>query len=418
MNPECRTQLPDTFLYENFPQNYMNGEYKRKRTEVLWQRELGMMDNTMPFVESRKVLDSLENNLQDLKNQERELKRKIEQQKLLVNQQKTLYHRLETGKEQIKKEKKNFIRKCTNGDCRGFLNAQYKCELCDTVVCSKCFEPKHENHICNEDLVKTAELLRKDTKACPNCAEMIFKISGCDQMYCVTCHTAFSWKTGNIVTGVVHNPHYFEYRRQNGGLNRQPGDIPCGGIPTPNEIRLRLNELHNTEIISIENMNIYKNELTRYLQFTRHYREYEIPSYERIINRDPESLNRKKRMEYLMNKKSEKIVKSEIYKEDRNLIKTRESLHIYLTMTTLLEDQLQKLMHEETKTDKQITDIIEECRHIINYVNSCFQKQANIYKYKTPKIIIPDQLLNKYNRINTIRTDMKGHIPNKLVVKI
>ena len=31
-------------------------------------------------------------------------------------------------------------------------------------------------------------------------------VKNCDQMWCVQCHTAFSWKTGLKVNGVIHNP--------------------------------------------------------------------------------------------------------------------------------------------------------------------------------------------------------------------
>ncbi len=54
-------------------------------------------------------------------------------------------------------------------------------------------------------------------------------------MWCVMdgCNTAFSWETGRIETGRVHNPHYYEWLRRTGGgeAPREPGDIPCGGLP-------------------------------------------------------------------------------------------------------------------------------------------------------------------------------------------
>jgi hypothetical protein len=46
------------------------------------------------------------------------------------------------------------------------------------------------------------------------------------------CHTAFSWKTGLIETGRIHNPHFYQWQREqfNGQAPRVPGDNPnnCG----------------------------------------------------------------------------------------------------------------------------------------------------------------------------------------------
>lgn len=57
-------------------------------------------------------------------------------------------------------------------------------------------------------------------------------VRNCDQMWCVSCHTAFSWRTGQVATGIVHNPHYYEFQRRmnNGTAPRNVGDIPCGGL--------------------------------------------------------------------------------------------------------------------------------------------------------------------------------------------
>lgn len=58
-------------------------------------------------------------------------------------------------------------------------------------------------------------------------------LRNCDQMWCIDCHTAFSWTTGQIVNGVIHNPHYYEFLRKqgNGTAPRNAGDVPCGGVP-------------------------------------------------------------------------------------------------------------------------------------------------------------------------------------------
>ena len=91
-----------------------------------------------------------------------------------------------------------------------------------------------DDHECVPDEVASFKALRKETRPCPNpsCAVATYKISGCDQMWCVVCHTTWLWSTGEVDHSLVqHNPHMFAYLREraNGGdIPRQPGDVPCG----------------------------------------------------------------------------------------------------------------------------------------------------------------------------------------------
>jgi hypothetical protein len=38
-------------------------------------------------------------------------------------------------------------------------------------------------------------------------------VHNCDQMFCVSCHTAFSWERGTIEKGVIHNPHFYQWQK-------------------------------------------------------------------------------------------------------------------------------------------------------------------------------------------------------------
>lgn len=137
-----------------------------------------------------------------------------------------------------KDEKRKFVRRCVRANCTGFLSTAWKCGICEWYSCSKCFNVRGEfhdtPHECQKEDLETAELIRSQSKPCPGCGEFIEKSSGCNQMYCISCHTPWDWDSGKIVThGVIHNPHYYEWLRRTGGgtAQRNPADVPCGGYP-------------------------------------------------------------------------------------------------------------------------------------------------------------------------------------------
>ncbi len=121
---------------------------------------------------------------------------------------------------------------CPVEGCRGFVGEGWSCGLCGVSVCQTCRDSAAASvaasvaeHVCQKEKVETAALLAKETKACPQCAALIYKIDGCDQMWCTQCHTTFSWRTGQKEEGRVHNPHYYEWmRRTQGSVPREPGD--------------------------------------------------------------------------------------------------------------------------------------------------------------------------------------------------
>lgn len=90
-----------------------------------------------------------------------------------------LYGQGQQGQQQ---EKREFIKKCPAEGCNGYLSSQWKCGLCNTKVCNKCLEIKNtgdEEHTCDPENVKTAELINKETKPCPACGIRITKLIGC-----------------------------------------------------------------------------------------------------------------------------------------------------------------------------------------------------------------------------------------------
>lgn len=99
-------------------------------------------------------------------------------------------------------------------------------------------------------------------------------------MWCTECHTAFSWRTGVIVRGTIHNPHYFEYMRSRSNgrdIPRQPGDVPerCN-----ERARLTVWEFERTigrtTVSRDDEVNVYKKALLDVMRSVIHVREVDL----------------------------------------------------------------------------------------------------------------------------------------------
>lgn len=122
-------------------------------------------------------------------------------------------------------------KKCKN--CNGFLNYSGKCLSCCIEYCDVCEEVRNEEHECDPDVVKTVKLLHKDSVECPKCQVYIYKIEGCNQMWCVKCNTPFDWKTKKILDiKNFHNPHYIEFVKSGKQVPVQT-DFICEENPQP-----------------------------------------------------------------------------------------------------------------------------------------------------------------------------------------
>ena len=253
-NPDCMSchrELNIDFIMEVTPKTFYNKEYREKKANDLLSREKSLLPETQNIMEERIAYQKKMELVNVLKAEERQLKERLKNIKREIF---TIRHsNIDIFMEnKNKEERKKFIKACPVNNCRGFLSQAWKCGICSVNVCSKCHEIKEDNHICDENTVATAKLLANDSKPCPKCASLIYKIEGCDQMFCTSCHTPFSWKTGKIVSGIIHNPHFYQWQReQNGGIApRVPGDNPCGyniyEIPYTYMIRQKLRNENKT----------------------------------------------------------------------------------------------------------------------------------------------------------------------------
>ena len=243
----CKTRLPLQFLVKQLNRSWVLQTYKTKMTEILSGNQLGLLPDTQVHVEAdiRREQLTVESskNLREIKTMMQQIQRlklinRANEYLLRGEQVPEQYRRFVTNPETLDADpRRKFIMACPMDLCRGFLSTQYKCGTCKTQICSDCLCQKLEGHVCNENDRLSSEMIKRETKPCPKCGTRIHKIDGCDQMYCtnqqdgIYCNTAFSWRSGQLVTGTIHNPHFYELQQKQGIQMRNVGDIQCGGVP-------------------------------------------------------------------------------------------------------------------------------------------------------------------------------------------
>jgi ribosomal protein S27AE len=268
-------------------------------------------------------------------------------------------------------ERRQFVRACPVEDCRGFLSTAWKCGMCDNWACPDCHEVKGKDkdadHTCDPNNVATAQLLARDSRNCPKCAAGIFKIDGCDQMWCTQCHTAFSWRTGRIETHTVHNPHYYEYMRARGTLARNPGDVPCGGFPDLTAVmRIVARNSHVWTIISSAHRS------------RAHCHWVLIPRYEVNLNED----NRDLRIKFMIGDFSEDEFKKKIQQREKARQRKTDIRQVIAMYVEVLNDLFQALV--QTKDVGALAVSLQELKTHVNTTLDAVSKRYT--KCSVPRI--------------------------------
>jgi hypothetical protein len=406
------------FLVENMTMTFVNNDYAKHREDVLFDREMALMPQAMPFAEIHKRIRDVTQERQVLRMDLVQLRRQHRRSGIGLNirqlvrdtmdeEETASYDQLavaiaaETIKLKIKRAdmflrrlqarnevgaaevaQGDVVRGCPASDCRGFLNAQWRCGMCKSQTCSKChaiLADALDAHVCEEDDVKTAEMLMNDTKSCPKCATPIFKVDGCDQIWCTQCHVAFSWHTGQIETGRIHNPHYYEYlRRKNGGtVAREMGDIPCGGLPTVYETTQFLNAVykgtkpedvyHKTRITSVV---VVADTILRDL----------IPAYVYDATRNIDA-NRDLRVAYLCNELDKIELKKTLRRREKTRLKHTDLAHVLNAFVLVVADILQNMTVPDAMTDEimALADASSQIDEVVAFTDAALAKIAACY---------------------------------------
>lgn len=359
----CRKEWSIEMMNKHFPKTFLRDEYRKMRETILFEEEKTYLPPLQ--AEAERILT-----LAKLEKEERAVQKRVAEnhanEDQLVRDQRIKQRALETelsrlytrmGELRYRRraattEVKKFVMKCTVGECRGFLSEKYVCGLCTTAICKDCHavlpasaipavlpDPSlpdllpaqaSPTHVCDPDEVATITELNRSTKPCPKCHVRIFKTEGCDQMFCISCHTAFSWRTGEVELGVIHNPHYFQALRE--GNIQDPRHRQdhggCGPMPSYHiiyAITRSLTSLPDRKLIE-----------TYYQQFL-HHRQVTLVD---LAHREDRT---RERIKYLIGEVDEKTFKQKLYVSHQHSLRKREERQIIDSYVTIGEELFRTL---------------------------------------------------------------------------
>jgi hypothetical protein len=399
----CKKPWTRKFLIESLTVTFVNNDYKKHRQNILFELETALMPETQEEASRYKKNRDLNAKLVTLKKQFEESKvertkgvaasyrfgtesflkdsdihlnemYRIQEQIDLVNLRISINGIIPESSSSLTKTP-GFVFKCPGAECKGYVT-HGKCEMCEETVCCKCHEIRDpENHTCDPDTVKTVEMIRAETRNCPKCKVLIYKIAGCDQMFCVQCQTAFSWRTGEVVLGAIHNPHYFEWIARGGDAPRTIGDIPCGGLP----------EVRHYRAASI----FIRDELhLRALRIANEIQFYTITRY--TVQMNQIESNRSLRIKYLANEISETEFKTKICIREKTRDKIREIIMILNTCVVVSSDIFRRIVENRK-------DYSSEFAEIRDFTNQSLSDVSKTYQCMVPIII------DGWHRIDSVK---------------
>lgn len=380
----CAKEWSKDFISENTSKSFYENEFRKHMTDVMYKIEMSLLPSTQYLVEREMKKRENDKLIKDLSKEKIMLRQRLEEIDIKIRSLK-----LETvgrgGEGEA--EDKVFICPCPVDDCRGYLNDNWKCGLCDSKICRKCITLDSDEHKCDENIVESVKLIKKDTKPCPKCGTRIYKINGCNHMFCTApnCNTGFCWESGKEIDDSKNtNPLFYEYKRRQGlDIERK-----CGGLPNPHIIQRKIKE------IGYDNR-VFGRDITEYgiIQALHHIREIELNKYRPSVRQDNVDL----RIKYMLKEIDEKSFKSTIKKRQKKREKNTDIYNVLDFYSQTVIDSL--LSISRLYKDKDVfKNHIREIYRIRKYSNECLSKIKNKYGGVVPEI------LNNWNVPERVRS--------------
>lgn len=318
----CSVPYNEEHLREQIGSNFWKGEYIKARGDMLLSVEKSMIPASMKEVQQHKEKKSIQQHITQIKHELNMIQDELRLKKRQLYREERRLWLHDSNTKQEPKVMNNRL-PCGSNFCKGFCDDfDHVCSVCDQKTCTKCWKISEKNHECKIDDINTAKEIQKNSKPCPNCNVSVFKLEGCDQMYCVLCRTAYSWRTGVVDTGRIHNPH--AYLQNNGSMQRELQDEICGGLPSIYTVTSRL--CYQSKLLFVKSIH----------RFLVHLRAVTYTKFEGM--RLDFGTNLSDRVQYIVGDIDESKFKEIIVRRDKQIKRLRELCDLYQTFVTCGEE--------------------------------------------------------------------------------
>ena len=415
----CKTGWNEDFLRETFSNAWLEKQYSEVEWNRLWDREKNLLPDTQRQIEREQLSEVFRRENWTIRQEMNPLKQILSSmldttsihsfyiawQQWLAIQDKTLSNihfissldehqisLLDRNSNDEKKQRTTVTRPCPAPDCRGMLSSHWKCGLCETKVCHVCLAIKRlgakgdedEKHQCKLEDIETAKLIQSETKNCPKCGVSIFKIHGCNQMFCTNCNTPFDWKTGQIINGAIHNPHYFEWMQATqGGQATQAARPPHEGN-CENEFKHNVMTALSRHAGGSRSASV----LYQFIRSANHIRQYGVPILFRGIPDNLNMLNSDLRYKYLKQQLSQEDFRSTAmkrFKRYKMMVNARQmremlfqaGLSIINTIDTSVFDKGSCTRYQ---VEKHLEEYYVSIKKLMEYYNNSLRGLFERYK--------------------------------------
>lgn len=255
--PNCQIVWSKDEQYKLLTKRFVNTVVRKRQRDGVITREMARMEHTVPFArrefhqrEFRRLNAVFQSMLTEVQSGS--------PTPLDVATLQQIQTQLQQVTQSIRDAKRSTLTSrslpCAHDNCHGRTDPTTgHCWTCRRVTCRHCTMAVEDisTHVCDPEVVLSVNNIASECRPCANCSAMTARVEGCPVMWCANCHTFWHWETREIMPSrggrnAPHNPdHRAWLAAAQAGLPapRELGDVPCGGVPTYEDMHGALSQL-------------------------------------------------------------------------------------------------------------------------------------------------------------------------------